>query len=39
MLPPMAVDRVRRHTTNGISVLHMFTSKVRPKQEAEAVTA
>jgi amino acid transporter len=39
MLPPMAVDRVRRHTTNGITVLHMFTSKVRPRHEPEAVTA
>ena len=34
MLPPMAVDRVRRHTTNGITVLHMFTSKMRPMPEA-----
>ena len=39
MLPPMAVDRVRRHTTDGITVLHMFTSKVRPTHEPEAVTA
>jgi len=39
MLPPMAVDRVRRHTTDGITVLHMFTSKVRPRHEVEAVTA
>jgi hypothetical protein len=39
MLPPMAVDRVRRHTTDGITVLHMFTSKVRPRHEPEAVTA
>lgn len=39
MLPPMAVDRVRRHTTDGITVLHMFTRKVRPMPEAEAVTA
>jgi hypothetical protein len=39
MLPPMAVDRVRRHTTNGVTVLHMYTSKVRPVREAEAVTA
>ena len=31
MLPPMAVDRVRRHTTDGTTVLHMFTSKVRPE--------
>src|SRR5450759_4877572 len=29
MLPPMAVDRVRRHTTDGTTVLHMYTSKVR----------
>jgi amino acid transporter len=34
MLPPMAVDRVRRHTTDGITVLHMFTSKVRPLPES-----
>ena len=33
MLPPMAVDRVRRHTTDGTTVLHMFTSKVRPLHE------
>jgi amino acid transporter len=39
MLPPMAVDRVRRHTTDGITVLHMYTSKVRPRHQAEAVTA
>src|ERR1700682_2281832 len=39
MLPPMAVDRVRRHTTAGVTVLHMFTSKVRSTPEAEAVTA
>jgi amino acid transporter len=39
MLPPMAVDRVRRHTTDGITVLHMYTSKVRPLHEAQAVTA
>jgi hypothetical protein len=31
MLPPMAVDRIRRHTTDGITVLHMYTSKVRPE--------
>ncbi len=30
MLPPMAVDRIRRHTTDGTTVLHMHTSKVRP---------
>jgi amino acid transporter len=34
MLPPMAVDRVRRHTTDGITVLHMYTSKVRPVPES-----
>jgi amino acid transporter len=36
MLPPVAVDRVRRHTTDGTTVLHMFTSKVRPLPEAVA---
>ena len=30
MLPPMAVDRVRRHSADGHTVLHMFTSKVAP---------
>ena len=39
MLPPMSVDRVRRHTTDGTTVLHMFTSKVRPIPEPEKVTA
>jgi hypothetical protein len=39
MLPPMSVDRVRRHTTDGTTVLHMFTSKVRPIPEPERVTA
>jgi hypothetical protein len=33
MLPPMAVDRVKRHTTDGTTVLHMFTSKLRPLHE------
>jgi amino acid transporter len=33
MLPPMSVDRVRRHTTNGTTVLHMYTSKVRSLPE------
>jgi len=33
MLPPMSVDRVRRHTTNGTTVLLMYTSKVRPLPE------
>jgi len=26
----MAVDRVRRHTADGHTVLHMYTSKVAP---------
>jgi hypothetical protein len=39
MLPPMAVDRVRRHSTDGTTVLHMYTSKVRPMHEPETVTA
>jgi amino acid transporter len=39
MLPPMAVDRVRRHTTDGTTVLHMYTSKVRSMPEPEKVTA
>jgi amino acid transporter len=30
MLPPMSVDRVRHHTTDEHTVLHMFTSKVAP---------
>jgi amino acid transporter len=34
MLPPMAVDRVRRHTTDGHTVLHMYTSKVAPAPRA-----
>jgi amino acid transporter len=29
MLPPVAIDRIRRHTIDGTTVLHMFTSKVR----------
>jgi len=29
MLPPMAVDRIRRHAVDGTTVLHMYTSKVR----------
>jgi amino acid transporter len=33
MLPPMAVDRVRRHTRGDTTVLHMFTSKARPLPE------
>ncbi|HVS49287.1 MAG TPA: APC family permease [Candidatus Dormibacteraeota bacterium] len=39
MLPPMAVDRVRRHTNEGTTVLHMYTSKVRSTPEPEKVTA
>jgi hypothetical protein len=34
MLPPMAVDRIRRHTSDDTVVLHMFTSKVRPLPES-----
>ena len=34
MLPPMAVDRVRRHSASGTTVLHMFTSKIRPLPES-----
>jgi len=34
MLPPMAIDRIRRHSADGIVVLHMFTSKVRPLPES-----
>lgn len=37
MLPPVAVDRVRRHTTDGTTVLHMHTSKIR--HVPESVTA
>lgn len=39
MLPPVAVDRVRRHTTDGHTVLHMFTSKVVPLPQGAAATA
>jgi hypothetical protein len=34
MLPPMALDRVHRHVTDGTTVLHLFTAKVRPQPEA-----
>lgn len=34
VLPPMAIDRIRRHTSDGTTVLHMFSSKVRPHEEA-----
>jgi hypothetical protein len=27
MLPPMAIDRIRRRSSGGITVLHMFTSR------------
>jgi hypothetical protein len=35
----MAVDRIRRHVADGTTVLHMYTSKVRPVPEAVSVTA
>src|SRR5579859_507438 len=31
MLPPMAIDRVRRHSSDGTTVLHMFSSKLQPE--------
>ena len=34
ILPPMAIDRIRRHTSDGTTVLHMFTGHVRPHEEA-----
>jgi hypothetical protein len=30
MLPPTAVGRVRRHQTDGATVLHMYTHKMTP---------
>src|ERR1700737_699564 len=39
MLPPMAGDRVKRHSSHATPVLHMYTSKVRPMAEKEPVTA
>jgi len=30
MLPPLAVERVRRHHTDGATVLHMYTTKPVP---------
>jgi hypothetical protein len=30
----MALDRVHRHVTDGTTVLHLFTAKVRPRPEA-----
>jgi amino acid transporter len=34
ILPPLAVDRVHRHVTDGTVVLHMFTARVRTLPEA-----
>ena len=34
MLPPTAVDRVRRHHVDGLTVLHMYTSRVAPENGA-----
>jgi hypothetical protein len=34
ILPAMAIDRIRRHTSDGTTVLHMFTGHVRPHEEA-----
>lgn len=34
MLPPAAVDRVRRHSFDGTLVLHMYTTKMAPLPEA-----
>ena len=34
ILPPMAVDRVHRHVIDGVTVLHMFTAKVRRLEQA-----
>jgi hypothetical protein len=36
MLPPVAIDRVRRHHLDGATVLHMYTSKVAPEMRATA---
>ncbi len=38
MLPPAAVDRVRRHAADGTAVLHMYTSKVIPLPATLATT-
>jgi hypothetical protein len=35
MLPPVAVDRVRRHQSDGTTVLHMFTSHLRRVPETK----
>jgi amino acid transporter len=39
MLPPMAIDRIRRHTSDGVTVLHMFTSKAHAHPEPASATA
>jgi amino acid transporter len=39
MLPPTAVDRVKRHQTDHATVLHMFTSNVAPAPIPQAATA
>lgn len=36
MLPPTAIDRVRRHHVDGATVLHMYTSRVAPELGATA---
>ncbi len=37
MLPPAAVDRIRRHHSDGTTVLHMYTSRF-TEHEAQAAT-
>ncbi len=39
MLPPAAIDRVRRHHADGATVLHMYTSKVAPAPAPASATA
>jgi amino acid transporter len=34
VLPPMAVDRVHRHTADGTTVLHLFTNRLRRATDA-----
>ena len=36
MLPPVAVDRVRRHDADGTTVLHMYSKQLRPAVEVAA---
>ena len=36
MLPPSALDRIRRHHADGVTVLHMYTHRARPHEEAQA---